>query len=265
MRSITTLAITILQGAALSAQESVVLRLAPPAGQVSHYRYEMRMWMQVPGMPVGDSSALSMSMTGGFTQSVTHVDGDAHDSRIAYDSLKLDAPMMGGMGGQPEHMLKGLVIVTRLDGRGRVLSTQVTGGDSTMQRQLSQVTSGRQLQLPLMPEAAVTAGTTWVDSQNVSLPMGAVGQMHSAARMTYRLERMEHQGGSILAVISGTGTTTQASTMMTASGTVTSEFVLDLSAGRLVKSTAVMNMTMSMSQMGQSITMRSVATTVLVP
>ncbi len=263
MRSITTLAITILQGAALSAQESAVLRLAPPAGQVSHYRYEMRMWMQVPGMPVGDSSAPSISMTGGFTQSVTHVDGDAHESRTAYDSLKLDAPMMGSMGGQPEHMLKGLVIVTRIDGRGRVLSTQVTGGDSTMQRQLSQVTS--KLQLPLMPEAAVTAGTTWVDSQNVSLPMGAVGQMHSAARVTYRLERIEHQGGSILAVISGTGNTTQASTMMTASGTVTSEFVLDLSAGRLVKSTAVMNMTMSMSQMGQSIPMRSVATTVLVP
>ncbi len=109
MRSITTLAITILQGAALSAQESAVLRLAPPAGQVSHYRYEMRMWMQVPGMPVGDSSAPSISMTGGFTQSVTHVDGDAHESRTAYDSLKLDAPMMGSMGGQPEHMLKGLV------------------------------------------------------------------------------------------------------------------------------------------------------------
>src|SRR5437870_2092515 len=118
MRPMITLAITVLQVAALSAQAPVVLRLAPPAGQVSHYRYDMRMWMQLPGMPVGDSSAPSMSMTGAFTQAVTRVDGDAHESRLSYDSLKLDAPMMGAMAGQPEQMLKGLVVVTRMDGRG---------------------------------------------------------------------------------------------------------------------------------------------------
>jgi hypothetical protein len=251
-----------------TAQESLVLRLAPPLGQVSHYRYQVQTWLPVLGLPAADSTSPSMRLTFNVTQTVVRADSGISELRASYDSVGFEAPMMGAMAQpmaqQAEQSLRGLVVTTRVDVRGRVLSTTMTGGPSTT-GPFSPSMGSRQIQLPVLPHGPVTVGAIWTDSQTVSSSAGAQ-EVRSTLRMTYRLERLDPHGDGFYAVIRGTGTVASAAagTSMSASGSVANEIVLDLAVGRLVRATSATEITTDLSPGGQRIPLRLTASGVLV-
>jgi len=252
-----------------SGQEPILLRLAPSIGQVSRYQYEMQMWVQISGLPAGDSTTPSMRSTFSVTQTVTRVDGEIRELRLSYDSVRFEAPMMGAMAQpmaqQAAESMRGLVVTTRMDARGRVLSTAMTGGTTPTPGPFSMM-AGRQIPLPVLPTRSVTVGTTWTDSETVT-DSDRAREMRTTTRVTYRLERLDTQAGCLCATIRATGTFASygAEAPMHASGSVASEVVLDLALGRLVRARSSTDVTTDLPQTGQRIPMRLTVTGVLVP
>ncbi len=246
-------------------QDPVVLRLAPPVGQVSRYRSQVEMWTRLPSIPATDSATSTVRSTLSLTQTVVRADGDLRDVQVTYDSIRFEPPTMVEMGRQAGQMMQGLIVTMRVDPRGRVLSSDARGGALPTTNGFSQMTNRGALQIPVLPEGAVTSGATWADSQSVALPVGA-SQSRTSLKVVYRLTRLERQPDALWAVISGSGTiTSEAGGMpMGSTGSIVSEFLLDLSAGRLVRATSTMNLVTDTPMLAQTIKMRVVATTVLV-
>lgn len=249
----------------------VLLRIAPPQGQVSHYRAEMQMFMHLPAMPAMDSTTPFMTQQIDLTQTVTALEGEVRVLRMVTDSLHTDMPALAGMiPTPPVDELRGMTITMRMDPRGHVLSTEVSGGNlpPEIARQLSNVSSlgGR---WPKFPEGPVRVGETWSDSQAISMPAGPA-QVSGWMRITYRLERLEQNGAARIAVLSANGTLANSggaggAGRFAMTGTMTAENVMDLDAGRLVRMGFTMNAQMEAPQLGASVPVRMVMTMRLVP
>jgi len=222
--------------------QAVLLRVTPPVGQATHYRSVTESWMQIPGMPAGDSTKPTMTQTLFTTRTVTGMDGTARIITSVVDSSRQDMGAMGGMGGMGGDMLRGMTTTQHVDPRGNVLSTEVTPppGAPPMMAQAMRQGGAVARGAAVMPERAVQPGESWTDS--MTIPIGA-GQQ-TVFRVTYKLERVERQGGARAAVVSWQGTVRSDSAATPgAAGTMTGQLALDLDAGRLISSSMEMRIT----------------------
>ncbi|MGH7670636.1 MAG: hypothetical protein ACRENQ_14215 [Gemmatimonadaceae bacterium] len=138
-----------------------------------------------------------------------------------------------------------MVITQRLDSLGQVESSTVTPppGANPALAQAYQPGGGignSDLSLPARP---VRIGGSWTHLTAEALPGGTEKQALRGTA-TYRLERLEHEGGDRVAIISSTmpfvagGATAAAS----GQGVIKAQYRLDLDSGRLLRATTDMTM-----------------------
>jgi hypothetical protein len=239
---------------------------------------EVQVYLQSPMMPSQDQSQPTQIMRHWFTKSITAVEGDIRTERTVIDSVTLDMPGMAAMlpaqardmMSQQMGMMRGLTTTTRIDSRGRRLGSEVQGPNLPPQvrEQMAQLGQGiGQGGGPMFPDRPIRVGESWTDSQTVSMGGGTGGGMGRGMGrgmgagagsagwiITFRLERVERQGGSRIAVISMNGSMSAGGQLaggegLSASGSLSGEFRIDLGASRMVGMR--MNMDASMGMQGQ--------------
>ncbi len=236
------------------APEAVLLRIHGRVGQSRHVRIAMDNFVHLgPGEPPsGDSARPTMHMIEFATESVTAVSGDTITVVRVTDSSRMEMPGLN----LPSAMLdslspRGMTVTTRMDSRGRAISTEVKGSPqfeermASIRRMLSgidtsgEASRGRSLRLPDRP---VRVGEMWADTLRLRRAQGAPG---GAAVATYRLERIETRDGRRLAVISSDVVTPPMALqepVRLSSGPMhtVGELQLDLDAGWIVRDSMTM-------------------------
>jgi hypothetical protein len=217
----------LLAAATQARAQAVQLRFAPPVGQVTRYRTVNQLWSS------GDTSAAPVLSTLYTTRTIMAMDGANYVVKTVTDSTVTVMP--GGSGGRPGRagdMMRGMTITQHMDPRGRVLSSEVTPapGMPPFMANMMQRSSGANNNrgAAVMPEGAVRPGYSWTDSMVTSASAGRGRPAPVVFVVTYTFERVEHQGGARVAIISMHGTQQGELT-----GTVSGEYALDLDAGRL--------------------------------
>jgi hypothetical protein len=205
--------------------QAVRLRITPQVGQVTRTRTVTQMWASA------DTSAAPMLSTMYSTRTVEAMDGANYVVKMVMDSTVMSMPGGGapGMGGD---VMRGMIITQHIDPRGHVLSSEVTPPPGLppmvagMMTRNSGTNSARTT--TVMPEGAVSPGYTWTDSMVTSAAGGRGRPAPVVFTVTYKFERIERQSGARLAIISMSGAPKGGMT-----GSVTGEFALDLTAGRV--------------------------------
>lgn len=241
--------------------QAVLLRLNPPAGQVSTYAFDMDMTMNMAGM-----GEMNMQTTMRMTQTITAVEADIHTMEMVIDSMSMSGGpgMPAGAGAQME----GVTMTVRMDSRGRQLGMEMPqqlggampGLGGGMPRSFAQV---------MLPEQPVAPGAEWVDSLPMDLSEEGVG-MRVEKNLRYRLEGLERVAGARHARIAVAGTMTFGGgagpgPVMTGTGDVAGTMVLDLDRGRFVSYGMEMDMLMEMPGMAAPTGMSMVMKGSLVP
>jgi hypothetical protein len=240
-----------LAGAAPVRAQAVLLRLAPPVGQATHYRTVTRTWVQIPGMTSGDTTEPTMQQTLFSTRSVTGVEGSVRTVTTVVDSSRMEmGPMGGGM--PPGDLLRGMTTTQQIDEWGRVLSTQVTPPPGLPPQMAQGISRSGSRSSPAMPDHPVQPGDTWTDSMVASAGEGPGDQVRTVTRLTLKLERVEQAGSAHLATVSLSGTiqsdTTAAAAPGAIFGTMSGEVTVDLSAGRITRSATTIDATVRTPQ-----------------
>jgi hypothetical protein len=237
----------VLAAAAQAHAQAVQLRFIPSVGQVAHYRTATQIWAS------GDTTAAPMLSTLYSTRAVTGMDGANYILKTVMDSTVTSMPSGGGRPGMGGDMMRGMIVTQHLDPRGRVLSSEITPPPglppfvANMMTRNSGSTNNRNT--AVWPEGPVSPGYTWTDTMSQSASAGRGKQVQFTFIMTYKFERIEHQGGSRVAIISMNGTAQGGQT-----GTYTGEIAMDLDAGRM--SHMATNMTMQTQEGGSPMRMK---------
>ncbi|MEK7667043.1 MAG: VCBS repeat-containing protein [Gemmatimonadota bacterium] len=218
-------------------QEPVMLRLSPGDGLVSHYRARFLVGLEPIIM------ALSMYTT----ESVSGVSGEQWTVSIRMDSararLRLTAPLPGFGPGETgslarlEDSVTNLVLTqfrgetrtVQTDAHGRVVSSTTTGRRAATQLGADLDTLPYSLDNSWLPGRAVRVGEAWTDSSMRS----ALG--NTVRHRTSRLERLERQGETQLAVISFDETDTTRAQPLALVSNSHGEVAYDLGSGRVVR------------------------------
>jgi len=194
------LSIAILAAAATEAgAQAITFKYNPTVGTVTHYRITSRMWAaaDTSGAPVMQSAMYQ-------TQTVLPMDGPNYVVKTVFDST-----VMGGAPGGRD-MLRGMAVTVHQDARGHVVSREVTPppglppfvGNMMTKSNTSSGPNARE-----WPEGAISPGYTWTDSMPFSVGRGR-STKQVMCHVVYKFERVDHQGGARVAVISTTlGTT----------------------------------------------------------
>jgi hypothetical protein len=159
--------------------------------------------------PSGDSTRPTMRMIQFATESVTVVSGDTVTVTLVTDSSRMEMPGLPVPGSMLDSLdSRGLTITTRMDRRGRVISTETKGSPrleermASIRRMLPGVDTSREASrgaFTLLPDRLVRVGETWADTSSVPRALGGPA---ASVVATYRLERIEIRGGHRVAVIS---------------------------------------------------------------
>ncbi len=245
------------------AQETFLLRMAPPAGQVSKYETEVNIWMVSVILPIEiDPTTPMMRHELHTTSEVKDVVDEIRHVTLTIDSSRADSPAMPGVAGVLPN-LSGIVQVMKIDTRGQVLESEMI--DSTIPRglrgSLDQVDrlSGAATSLNL-PENPVAVGDTWEVRDEVPIESPA-GRVVTTTTRQYKLDAIEVRDGFRHALLSIDGTIAQeteddpdtpAMMQLSMTGTVSSTIDLDLDAGRIVNMTNRVSMEGEMTIGGQS-------------
>ncbi len=228
----------------------VLLRLAPPEGQVSRYAFSVQAEVDSPMMP---SSGPLMTMRMQQTETVLGVENDVIRYRTTIDS----ATTTSAMPGMNIPDLSGSAFTAEFDTQGRMLGVsdfeglpEVAGFDPQSLFQSSNHF--------VFPEQEVSPGDSWTQDASTSMPMGPTGGPTSTEfEMTYTFVSLE---GS-LATLSFEGPfdmdTDAAGMAVTGSGTMTGTMVVNLAAGRFLSQSSRTSLDMNMAGM----TMKSTTTT----
>lgn len=207
---------------AQQAQAPVLLRLAPPTGQVSRYRTVQAVSARVTlidSVLTADRADTALSK-----QTVSGGDGDVRHVEIVMTPVTAHSSMSG------------LRLASTVSTRGAIVQTSTDVSQEF--QQLLDALSGAAAELP---EEPVEPGATWTTSIDMALPIPGVTDATFNVRQTHRLDQLDASGGSRIAVISHTGTVTPILTTTPEAnaprfelrGRVTGETRIDLDAGRV--------------------------------
>lgn len=236
----------------------VLLRLAPPEGQVSRYAFSMQSDVDGPMMP---SSGPFMTMGMQSTQTVLGVDDDVIRLRMTIDSMTTTFAMPGMADMLPD--LTGSTTTVETDTRGRQLGITDTDGMPDAGVGLLDGFSQQSSHF-VLPEHEVSPGDSWTQDAPMGLPMGPTGgSMSMEVEMTYTFVSLE---GS-LATLSFEGPFDMDADMagmgMTGSGTMTGTMVVDLAEGRFQSQSSRVSLDMNMA--GMTMKSTNTITTELIP
>ena len=142
------------------------------------------------------------------TQTVTGMDGSNFVVKNVTDSAVMaGGGGGGGRGGMPD-MMRGMTVTTTMDPRGHVVSTQVTpppGLPAFIGNMMTRNNSGNDNpRNRVWPEGSISPGDTWTDSMTLSTGQGR-NRQQVVVTVTYKYERMDHEGGNRIAVITMNG------------------------------------------------------------
>jgi len=216
--------------AAQAHAQAVQIRFTPTVGQVTRYRIASRQWSaaDTTGTPAMQSTMYQ-------TQTVLPMDGPNYVVKVVFDSTVMSGP---GAGRDP---LRGWAITIHQDAKGNTLSTDVNAppgvpgflaGMMGKSMRSSKGPNSRQ-----WPEGAISPGYTWTDSMPMSVGSGRNAKQ-VMCHLTYKFERIDHQGGARVAVLSATASS-GAGEACSGGG----ETVFDVDGSRLVRSS--MDMTLA--------------------
>lgn len=165
------------------------------------------------------------------------------------DSSRVETPSStGAQLPPPADMLRNLRTLTRLDDRGRSVSTRIqyapqpTAEGQFMLRAVQPLAvAGIRLSIIGLPEQPVRPGDSWTDSLRFDLAAegatpGALVTGGGAGSGSYRLERIEARGTSRVAIVTAVGEVRAAGA--TAPIAATARMELDVDTGLLVRSDA---------------------------
>jgi hypothetical protein len=250
------LALGLAASAASAQQPPVLLRFNGTVNRTVRYRTEVDAWVRSPLLPAGDTAMPTMHI---LLWSVRTTDRPDSSGRIVFidrtDSSHYDMPAIRAA--MPEmatsgDLMRGMRTETRLDERGRGLTTRVLETPN-MPQDLPVLVKGIQglavttirLGLFSLPDRPVEPGDTWNDSLRYD-QQGAAGLQQTLVTAagvgyaTYRLERIETRAGQRVAVITsvaqinaGAQEPGQAASLQV-SATATMDFNID--TGTLIRS-----------------------------
>jgi hypothetical protein len=195
------------------AAQGVLLRMAPPQGQVTQYVMVMETF--VLGGPMAqlaaDSNAPFMRMTAHQTSTVTVRADEEFTLRQVIDSAHMEfpaMPQMAEMMGQLGDLMRGTTALTRMTTRGRVLATEVTPSPGLKEMMANQAAGGSApggtgmgfgggsggASTPtffLLPADPVRVGQTWRDSMTIALDSAGVPGATATFKGTFTLLHVE--------------------------------------------------------------------------
>ena len=237
----------------LSGQETL-LRFNPAEGQVSRYVFAMESTMESPMMPSTDPVFTFRVQQ---TQTVLSVADGVFQVRGTLDSVAVTSAM--GADTMPD--LTGSVVTTEMDARGRVLRVVDTEGlpedGALMLEEIFDTPDYFAL-----PEDAVRPGDSWVQTAEVSVPLGEA-DMATSSEFRVTFESLEGD----IATLSFEGPMELSFDMggmeMEATGHLAGSGIIDLAAGRYRSQETRMNLEMNFQ--GMAMATQTVSTLTLVP
>lgn len=241
--------------AAGRAQDAVLLRLNPAAGQVTRFRAVMDAWLRSPLFAGADTIQPTAHVTSYITRIVTTApDSQRIELTDHTDSSTFDFPALRGFmpAAGTGDLLRGMRTMTRLDSRARGVATMVveapnlpTGMPALIRGVQGLTVAISRLASVSLPEQPVRPGDTWTDTltfdlANVPGLTGVGVQGTGSGLATMRFERVEQRYGARIAVLTAVATANAGAADETQSATLnlsaTSTVDLDLDAGRFVRS-----------------------------
>ncbi|MDE2878304.1 DUF6263 family protein [Candidatus Palauibacter soopunensis] len=238
----------------------LLLRMAPPEGQVSRYAYSMETSVESPMMP--STGGPLMTMAWQQIQTVLSVDGEVIRVRGAVDSASttFGRPMPGMDDMLPD--FSGLSFTVDMDPRGSVLQVVESEGvpeDAGVSVESMLQGAGHSV----LPEEEVSPGDAWMVEAPLEMPMGTGGTMSLDMEFTYTFVSLADG----LATLSFEGPMDMDMDVqgmaMNGSGTLSGTMVVDLVEGRYVSQTSRQNMEMSVA--GTSMTVNTTTALELLP
>jgi len=238
----------------------LLLRMAPPEGQVSRYAYTMETSVESPMMPSTGGPLVTMAWQ--QIQTVLSVDDDVIRIRGAVDSASttFGMPMPGMDDMLPD--LSGMSFTVDMDPRGGVLQVVESEGvpeDAGVSVESMLQGAGHSV----LPEGEVGPGDSWTLETPIEMPMGTGGTMSMDMEFTYTFVSLADG----LATLSFEGPMDMDMDMqgmaMSGSGTLSGTLVVDLVEGRYVSQTSRQNMEMGVA--GTSMTVNTTTTLELMP
>ncbi|MXW55271.1 MAG: hypothetical protein F4Z33_03775 [Gemmatimonadales bacterium] len=247
---------------AIPLEAPLLLRMAPPEGQVSRYAFSMETSIESPMMPSTADPLATMAWQ--QVQTVLSADDGVFRIRGAVDSasttLDFGMPMPGMDDLLPD--LSGVSFTVDMDPRGSVLrvveSEGIPEGAGVSVESMLQGAGHS-----VLPEAEVSPGDSWMVETPIEMPMGTGGTMSLDMEFTYTFVSLADG----LATLSFEGPMDMDMDMqgmaMTGSGTLSGTLVVDLVEGRYVSQTSRQNMEMGVA--GTSMTVNTTTTLELMP
>lgn len=238
----------------------LLLRMAPPEGQVSRYAYSMETSIESPMMPSTGGPLVTMAWQ--QVQTVLSADDDVIRVRGAVDSTSttMGLPMPGVDDMLPD--LSGVFFTVDMDPRGGVLQVVESEGvpeDAGVSVESMLQGAGHSV----LPEEEVSPGDSWLVETPIEMPMGTGGTMSLDMEFTYTFVSLADG----LATLSFEGPMDMDMDMqgmaMSGSGTLSGTLVVDLVEGRYVSQTSRQNMEMGVA--GTSMTVNTTTTLELMP
>lgn len=228
------LAIAVAGALPAAAQESVLLRLDPPVGQVTRQRLESKMWMQSGTVMPSDTTAPNFTQVMFSTQTVAADSAGIRTITTVIDSSRIDmgpgAPQLPG----GADLLKGTRTIRRVNAEGDLLSSNTEPGPNVPPMMAGQMSGfGAPPGQQQYPKHPLRVGDTWTDTTTQS------GQGRSATTVTTLLvEHIEQSAGSQLATISvkaGSSVPADSAHATSVTGELTGEMVVDVTHRRMVR------------------------------
>ncbi len=235
----------------------ILMRLAPPEGQVSRYLQTIQTEMESPMMPM---SGPLMTMRMQQTQSVLSVEGEVIRMRGTIDSTAVEMAMQ--MPGMDMPDLSGGVFTAETDTRGRLLGVlEIEGFPDTPGFNPESLL--RRSSHYVLPEGEVAPGDSWTSEMPMELPLGPSEMASIDTEITYTFVDLEDD----LATLSFEGPISMEMEMggmgMTATGAMTGTMVVDLAEGRYRSQSS--RTSLDINTAGMSMVSTTTVTTELIP
>ena len=257
MRAARTLTLLLLgcAASAAAAQEPLLLRINPAAGQIMHYRTDVDAWLNTPLLPQGDPALPTFRIALFTNRTATHPDSGMIIFTDVTDSSRFEMPRIRDV--QPQlaasgDYMRGMRTETLVDQRGRSVSTRVLTAPAMPQDlpvlirgMQSLALTGQRLSTFNFPDRAISPGDTWTDSVRYDLggdqsiaPALVTGG--GAGLANFRFERLEQRGAVQVAVLSATGRVSAGAQDVVASSTLvvsaTAQMDIDVATGLVLRS-----------------------------